>query len=102
MMLALRHVGDSRINCRVIHERSASRRADPCNALAYEMISGSESKNFCPAEKAMSAVLQRTTACSLTRFFIDTERAFPGVICRRVSAIGRLYTSASTDGQRAA
>ena len=50
----------------------------------------------------MSAALQRITGCSLTRFFTDIEREFPGVICRRVSATGGSCTSALADGQRAA
>src|SRR6202047_1340909 len=78
------------------------RRADPCSALGCETTSGSGSRIFCPAGKAMWAAMQRTTGCSLMRFFTDTERESPGVICLRVSATGRSYTSALVDGRRAA
>jgi hypothetical protein len=36
------------------------------------------------------------------RFFTDIERESLGVICPRVLAIGTSYTSALTDGRRAA
>src|SRR4030081_1936261 len=50
----------------------------------------------------MWAAMQQTTGCSLMRFFTDIERESLGVICPRVLAIGTSYTSALTDGRRAA
>jgi hypothetical protein len=50
----------------------------------------------------MWVAMQRTTGCSLMRFFTDIERESLGVICPRVSATGTSYISALTDGQRAA
>src|SRR3984893_4477211 len=58
-------------------------------------------KDFLPGPD-MSAALRQTTGCSLTRFFTDIEREFPGEICRCVSATGRSCTSALADGPRAA
>ena len=58
-------------------------------------------KNFLPGREGHvggTAVDNRL----LMRFFIDIERAFPGGICRCASATGRLFTSASADGRRAA
>src|SRR6202165_1285953 len=76
--------------------------ADPCSALDCETTNGSGSKIFCPGEKVMWAAMQQTTGCSLMRFFTDIERESLGVICPRVLAIGTSYTSALTDGRRAA
>jgi transposase len=39
------------------------RRADPCNALDCETISGNGSRIFCRAVKATSAATQRTIGC---------------------------------------
>src|SRR6202521_2418053 len=50
----------------------------------------------------MWAAMQQTTGCSLMRFFTDIERESLGVICPRVLATGTSYTSALTDGRRAA
>src|SRR6516165_6372640 len=86
---AVGYVGDSQISCRVIHGQSALRRADPCSALDFVTTSGSRSRTFCLAGKAMWVALQRTIGCSSTQFFTDTEREFPGVICQHVSATGR-------------
>src|ERR1700722_2727618 len=63
---------------------------------------GADQKIFCPGEKVMWAAMQQTTGCSLMRFFTDIERESLGVICPRVLAIGTSYTSALTDGRRAA
>src|SRR6516164_5670528 len=80
--------------------QSASRRADPCSALDCETTNGSGSRIFCLAEKVMSEAPQRTTDCSSMQFFIGIEPEFPGVTCRRVSATGRSYISATADGQK--
>src|SRR6202140_5789105 len=74
----------------------------PCSALDCETTNGSGSKIFCPGEKVMWAAMQQTTGCSLMRFFTDIERESLGVICPRVLATGTSYTSALTDGRRAA
>src|SRR5436309_8918894 len=67
-----------------------------------QATNGSGSKIFCPGEKVMWAAMQQTTGCSLMRFFTDIERESLGVICPRVLATGTSYTSALTDGRRAA
>src|SRR6476660_9361545 len=76
--------------------------ADRCGDMGYATTNGIELRIFCPGVKDMWVAMQRTIGCSLMRFYIDTERESRGVICRRVSASGTSYTSALTDGRRAA
>src|SRR4029077_15384705 len=95
------YFGDSQISCRVIHGQSALG-GRPCSALDCETTNGSGSKIFCPGEKVMWAAMQQTTGSSLMRFFTDIERESLGVICPHVLATGTSYTSALTDGRRAA
>src|SRR5215212_2217313 len=96
------HGEDSQISWRVIHEESALRGADPCNALAYATTSGRRSKIICRGAKVMLGALLAITGCLSRRFSSDFARAFHGGICRHVSAIGKLFISALTGGPRMA
>src|SRR4249919_2533532 len=63
---------------------------------------GADQRSSAPGEKVMWAAMQQTTGSSLMRFFTDIERESLGVICPHVLATGTSYTSALTDGRRAA
>ena len=74
----------------------------PCSALDCETTNGSGSKIFCPGEKVMWAAMQQTIGCSFYAVLYRYRTGVPCVICPRVLAIGTSYTSALTDGRRAA
>src|SRR6478736_6344358 len=63
---------------------------------------GADQRSSDRARRSCGRQCRQTTGCSLMRFFTDIERESLGVIYPRVLATGTSYTSALTDGRRAA
>src|SRR5437773_2196266 len=73
--------------------------ADRRGAMHYATTSGTESRIFFPAGKAMSEARRQIIDCSWKRFSTDIEPAFLGGISPSVSVIGKSSTSASVGGE---
>ena len=67
--------------------------------LDCETPNGSGSKRFCPAVKAMSAAIQRTTGCSSKPFY--PHHVIPSRPAFTFRRLGRSCTIASVDARRA-